>query len=112
MTPDDYPKTIEHIHDKSALVILVVDLLDFPGSVWPNILNLLGKNKKIILVGNKLDLILPDQSGYIKNITSILREEFLKKCFENEADKVFPYLIRNPWILDMFLLPICYCAEF
>jgi len=93
VSPDDYPKTIEHIHDKSALVILVVDLLDFPGSVWPNILNLLGKNKKIILVGNKLDLILPDQSGYIKNITSILQEEFLKKCFENEADKVFPYLI-------------------
>ena len=31
-----------------------MDLTDFPGSVWPNILDLLGKNKKILLVGNKV----------------------------------------------------------
>ena len=44
--------------DKKALVILVVDLTDFPGSVWPNILDLLGKNKKIILVGNKVRFLI------------------------------------------------------
>ena len=56
MSPDDYPKTLEHLRDKDALILLVVDLLDFPGSVWPNILDLLGKKKKIILIGNKVAL--------------------------------------------------------
>ena len=73
VSPEDYPKTIEHIKDKEALVLLVVDLLDFPGSVWPGILSLLGTNKRVIIVGNKLDLIVPDGQKYVKRITNIIR---------------------------------------
>jgi len=93
VSPEDYPKTIEHIKDKDALILLVVDLLDFPGSVWPNILDILGTNKKIILVGNKVDLIVPDQSKYIHNITQIIKAEFMKKCFSETEGKIFPKLI-------------------
>ena len=71
--------------DKEALILLVVDLLDFPGSVWPNILELLGKKKKIILVGNKLDLLMPDHDRYIKNITTVMQQEFLKKCYASSS---------------------------
>ena len=39
----------------------MVDLLDFPGSVWTGILELLGNNKKIILVGNKFDMMVLDK---------------------------------------------------
>ena len=73
VSPEDYPKAIEHIKDKEALVLLVVDLLDFPGSVWPGILSLLGTNKRVIVVGNKLDLIVPDGQKYVKRITNIIR---------------------------------------
>ena len=73
VSPEDYPKAIEHIKDKEALVLLVVDLLDFPGSVWPGILSLLGTNKRVIIVGNKLDLIVPDGPKYAKRITNIIR---------------------------------------
>ena len=73
VSPEDYPKAIEHIKDKEALVLLVVDLLDFPGSVWPGILSLLGTNKRIIIVGNKLDLIVPDGQKYVRRITNIIR---------------------------------------
>lgn len=83
VSPEDYPQTIEHLKDKEALILLVVDLLDFPGSVWPGILDLLGKKKKIILVGNKADLLMPDQARYLKHITTVMQEEFLKKCFES-----------------------------
>jgi hypothetical protein len=62
-----------------------VDLLDFPGSVWPNILELLGKKKRIILVGNKLDLLMPDQGRYIKHINSVMQQEFLRKCYESAS---------------------------
>jgi hypothetical protein len=30
---DDYPKTIAHLKDTPAVVVLIIDLLDFPGSV-------------------------------------------------------------------------------
>jgi ribosome biogenesis GTPase A len=63
--------------------LLVVDLLDFPGSVWPNILDLLGKKKRIILVGNKVDLLMPDHGRYIKHITTLMQQEFLKKCHDS-----------------------------
>ena len=95
VSPADYPRSIEHLKDKEALVLLVVDLLDYPGSVWPNILDLLGKNKKIILVANKVDLILPDHAKYVRNITEVVRTEFLKKCYENSQGNVFPKLIRK-----------------
>ena len=92
--PEDYPRAIEHIKDKKALVMLVVDLLDFPGSVWPGILELLGKNKKVILVGNKFDLILPDSKSYYRNICNIVRQEFLNKCWsESTEDSCFPQII-------------------
>lgn len=73
VSPEDYPKAIEHIKDKEALILLVVDLLDFPGSVWPGILSLLGTNKRVVIVGNKLDLIVPDGQKYVKRITNIIR---------------------------------------
>jgi ribosome biogenesis GTPase A len=78
-------KAIFNFQDKEALILLVVDLLDFPGSVWPNILELLGKKKRIILVGNKLDLLMPDHGRYIKHINSVMQQEFLRKCYESAS---------------------------
>ena len=57
INPEDYPKAISHLKDKKAIVVLIVDLTDFPGSVWPNILDLIGSDKRVILVGNKVDLL-------------------------------------------------------
>ena len=95
VSPEDYPKAIEHIKDEKALIILVVDLMDFPGSVWPEILELIGKNKKVILVGNKFDLIVPDSSRYYQRIANIIRTEFLKKCWHNSENSPFPQIIGS-----------------
>ena len=46
INPEDYPKAISHLKDKKAIVVLIVDLTDFPGSVWPNILDLIGSDKR------------------------------------------------------------------
>ena len=94
--PEDYPRAIEHIKDETALILLVVDLMDFPGSVWPGILELMGKNKKVILVGNKFDLIVPDTKKYYQRITNIIRKEFLSKCWSDHGpDSVFPQIIGS-----------------
>lgn len=42
VSPDDYPKVMAHLKEKVALVILMVDLLDFPCSIWPGIMNVVG----------------------------------------------------------------------
>ena len=94
--PEDYPRAIEHIKDEKALILLVVDLMDFPGSVWPGILELMGKNKKIILVGNKFDLLVPDTKKYYQRVTNIIRKEFLSKCWaDHKSDSVFPQIIGS-----------------
>ena len=97
VSPEDYPKAIEHIKEEKALIILVVDLMDFPGSVWPGILELIGKNKKVILVGNKFDLIVPDTKKYYQRIVNIIRTEFLNKCWKNSdnSESVFPQIIGS-----------------
>ena len=41
-----------------------------------------------------MDLILPDQKNYIKNITQVMKDEFLSKCQSSEeGGNVFPYLV-------------------
>lgn len=93
VSAEDYPKTFEHIRDKKALILLMVDLLDFPASVWPGILDLLGKNKSIILVGNKIDMVIPDQKNYVRRITEVVRDVFLEKCFEDS--RTFPQVVGS-----------------
>ena len=93
---EDYPKVISHLKKKKAIVILVVDLTDFPGSVWPNILELIGTNKRVILVGNKVDLLPQDSFGYISTIQDSMVRTFKQKC-KTEAE-------LDPKLLDSILV--------
>ena len=43
VSPQVYEKLLEPIKDKRALVVVVVDLLDVPCSIWPNIIDIVGK---------------------------------------------------------------------
>ena len=91
VSPEDYPKTIAHLKEKRAIIILIVDLTDFPGSVWPDILNELGPNKRIILVGNKIDLLPADSNIYLKRIEHSMVKTFKEKCLKyhsENADKL------------------------
>lgn len=80
VSTQSYPEIISKLQNLDALVILMVDLTDFPASIWPEILDLVGKNKKIYVVGNKVDLLPKDQRGYLERI-----EESLKKNIEITA---------------------------
>ena len=96
INPEDYPKAISHLKDKKAIVVLIVDLTDFPGSVWPNILDLIGSDKRVILVGNKVDLIPQDSHGHLKKIRESMIKTFTSKCIES--------LDRKPIVLDSLLV--------
>lgn len=42
-----------HRHVKS-LVLLMVDLLDFPCSIWPGIVDIIGPERPLFIVANKV----------------------------------------------------------
>ncbi len=61
-------------------MILIVDLTDFPGSLWPGILDIIGPDKRVILVGNKVDLLPQDSYHHLQNVKSSMLKNFVKKC--------------------------------
>ena len=53
-------------------------------------------NKRVILVGNKVDLLPQDSIGYLKRIRESMIKTFTKKCVES--------LDRKPIVLDSLLV--------
>ncbi|AZU63405.1 ribosome biogenesis GTPase YqeH [Neobacillus mesonae] len=56
LTDDDFLKILNGIGQTDALIVMVVDIFDFNGSWLPGIHRFAGNNK-VVLVGNKVDLL-------------------------------------------------------
>lgn len=56
LTDDDFLRLLTQIRDANALIVYVVDIFDFNGSVIPGLHRFVGDNP-ILLVGNKEDLL-------------------------------------------------------
>jgi len=56
LTDDDFLNLLTQIRDANALIVYVVDIFDFNGSVIPGLHRFVGDNP-ILLVGNKEDLL-------------------------------------------------------
>ncbi|KAH8348509.1 hypothetical protein KR084_008164 [Drosophila pseudotakahashii] len=78
VAPSTYVETISRIQDKFALAIVLVDLLDFPSSIWPGMQHVLGTKRPVFLVGNKVDLLPRDSNVYLQHIKDSLMSEFVK----------------------------------
>ncbi|XP_002731875.2 nitric oxide-associated protein 1-like [Saccoglossus kowalevskii] len=75
VTPTDFVKLISQIKRRRAMVICMVDLMDFPCSIFPNLKEIIGNNKQTIIVGNKLDILPKDSPKYLEHIkTKIIQE--------------------------------------
>ncbi|KPM03212.1 50S ribosome-binding GTPase-like protein 1 [Sarcoptes scabiei] len=83
---EEYPKIISKICSKKALIILLIDLLDFPCSLWPGITNLIGEKHRIYIVGNKIDLLPKDDRFYLERIKKSLKETL--RLYINRAAKI------------------------
>ncbi|KAJ8920237.1 hypothetical protein NQ315_011898 [Exocentrus adspersus] len=68
ISPDEYPKILSIIRNKQALVVLMVDLMDFPCSIWPGIADILGPKTPIVVVGNKVDLLPRDGKKFLSRV--------------------------------------------
>ncbi|KAJ8269332.1 hypothetical protein COCON_G00119390 [Conger conger] len=78
MSKEEYRHIVSNIRKEKALVLLILDLLDIPDSIIPDLLDLVGKNKHIVVLGNKIDLLPGDSVGYLKRI----KERILQYCTE------------------------------
>ncbi|XP_025836948.1 nitric oxide-associated protein 1 [Agrilus planipennis] len=74
VSPDEYPKVLEVIRREKALILLLIDLLDFPCSIWPGITDIIGRKKPVMIIGNKVDLLPSDSSSYLTRIKTVLTE--------------------------------------
>uniref|UniRef100_F1KRS0 G domain-containing protein n=1 Tax=Ascaris suum TaxID=6253 RepID=F1KRS0_ASCSU len=70
----DYRSMMCHLKLKQeALIILVVDMSDLPASIYAHLPEIIGDRKPMVVVGNKVDLLPPDQrSGYLKHFRETL----------------------------------------
>lgn len=68
MSKEEYRVIVKRIKSEKALVLLIVDLLDLPDSIIPDLPELVGKNKHIVILGNKIDLLPGDAENYLQRI--------------------------------------------
>lgn len=54
---EDFYKLIKTLSKKDDLIVKVVDIFDFSGSWIGDVIDIVGNNKDIVLVANKLDLL-------------------------------------------------------
>ncbi|XP_024936849.1 nitric oxide-associated protein 1 isoform X2 [Cephus cinctus] len=78
VSPDQYPELLKKLKGKKMAVILMVDLMDFPCSVWPDIMSIVGKHVPVFIVGNKVDLLPQDSSDFFVHV---------KKCLSKSLEE-------------------------
>lgn len=68
LTREQYREVVQQIRPHRALVLLIVDLLDLPDSIVPDLPGLVGANKHIVVLGNKIDLLPGDSPNYLQRL--------------------------------------------
>ena len=70
----EYGKILDRIKHSTAAVILMLDLMDYPCCFWPHLPEIIGKERNLYVVANKVDLLPKDQPEYLQHIYSRLNE--------------------------------------
>lgn len=74
VSAEEYPRLLSVIKTKKCAVILLIDLTDFPCSIWPEIKSVLHPRTSVFIVGNKVDLLPQDSPHFFDHV---------KKCLSN-----------------------------
>ncbi|TKR73209.1 hypothetical protein L596_020546 [Steinernema carpocapsae] len=93
--PVDYRTMMERLKlVDEILVVLVVDMTDLPGSIHKQLPDIIGRRKPMIVVGNKSDLLPPDQrAGYLKNFKHVLIQELRNAGFYDDFNVLHTALV-------------------
>lgn len=81
---DDYLKHLTALRDKRALIVLMLDVTDFPTCLFPNLKSLLSSQCSVLIVANKIDLF---PSGLPNSFWSRFRDHIVEECAAASLDK-------------------------
>ncbi|KAL2089108.1 hypothetical protein ACEWY4_016007 [Coilia grayii] len=68
MSKEEYRDIVRAVRPRKALVLLILDLLDVPDSIVPDLPELVGPNKQVVILGNKVDLLPGDAPNYLSRL--------------------------------------------
>ena len=105
-TNKEYEAVVDDLLTKNGLIVLIVDLFDFTGTFIPKILDKL-RNKNVILVANKLDLL--PKSVKIEHIVDWLSYMVNRMFFR--ADAIHVVSSKKGYYLDDLMNTIDYLRK-
>lgn len=79
----DYEVMISRATSQHCVILLLVDLLDFPGSVWPKLATLIGNKNPVIIAGNKVDLLPEDGPRFLSAVEDCLLSQLRRDGFDS-----------------------------
>ncbi|CAJ0959667.1 unnamed protein product, partial [Mesorhabditis belari] len=93
--PVDYMKMMEHLKMKEeALILLIVDMTDLPGSIHRQLPHIIGERKPMIVIGNKVDLLPPDaRCGYLKRFRQVVESTIEEAGFKHKFNLLHTALV-------------------
>ncbi|KAK1904900.1 Nitric oxide-associated protein 1, partial [Dissostichus eleginoides] len=68
LSAEGYAAVVKRLRPLQGLLLLVVDLLDLPDSLPSDLISMVGDNKQIVVLGNKVDLLPGDAPNYLQRI--------------------------------------------
>lgn len=76
MSPDNYVDFLRELgKERSSLIVVLIDLTDFPAGIWEGLVELLrGDDKNFLIVGNKLDLLPYDGPNLLERVNYSFRK--------------------------------------
>jgi len=85
LSSEEYLNSLSDLITKRALVLLMVDVLDFPSSLFPNISQLISRHSEVVIIGNKADLLLESEKSkvwgkYSQYILEVAAKSSLSGC--------------------------------
>ena len=90
---EDYRDVLKHVRTRRALVLWMVDLTDFPISLYAGMPELIGPHNPVLLIGNKLDLIKDKPTQLRDRIRECLVESWKASGFDDRVNLEAIYLI-------------------
>lgn len=72
--PNEYEEIISKVNGQPGLIVLMLDITDFPCSVNPKILELVGLHRRVLIAVNKVDLLPKDGNNYLNRIRQTISQ--------------------------------------
>lgn len=86
LNTEDVLSQLRHLRQRKALILYVVDMFDVEGTMFSNILQVIGKRKRLIIVGNKVDRLPQDEKKpvlQLEHMKDVLKETCYRNGLEN-----------------------------